>query len=212
VTLKGLRDVKRLCALFLMASVDAAAAAEEARFYIEGERLFYNSNIPYPGETDIDIVEKDVDELGLYLMEAPDVTTVVLESWGGSTSAAMAMGQKILDLSLATEVQHGCESACAYAFLAGRPRILVAGGQLGFHRGSTKTTDVRAFVTAVEEDVDPADTAYDQAITSAVDTMQYMLRHGVSETFALDVLGTPPREMLRPYREELIAAGVINAD
>lgn len=201
----------RLYAILLLVSAQAAAA-EEARFYIEGEKLFYNSNVPYPGETDTDIVEKDVDGLGLYLMEAPDVTTVVLESWGGSTNAAMAMGQKILDLSLATEVQHGCESACAYAFLGGRPRTLVAGGQLGFHRASTKTTYVREFVSAVEEDVDPAAAAYDQSITAAVDTMRYMLEHGVSETFILEVLATPPREMLRPNREELVAAGVIDAD
>lgn len=189
-----------------------AAAAEEARFYVEGEKLFYNSNVPYLGETGTDIVERDVDELGLYLMEAPDVTTVVLESWGGSSSAAMAMGRKILDLSLATEVRHGCESACAYAFLAGRPRTLVAGGQLGFHRGSTKTTYVRDFVSAVVDVVDPVVAAYDQSITAAVDTMRYMLEHGVTETFILEVLATPPREMLRPNREELVAAGVIDAD
>lgn len=201
----------RLCAILFMLSVQAAAA-EEARFYVEGEKLFYNSNVPYPGETGIEIVEKDVDELGLYLMDAPDVTTVVLESWGGSSSAAMAMGWKILELSLATEVQHYCESACAYAFLAGRPRTLVAGGQLGFHRGSTKTTYVREFVTAVEEVVDPVAAAYDQSISAAVDTMQYMLEHGVSERFILEVLATPPREMLRPNRDELVAAGVIDAN
>jgi hypothetical protein len=215
VQLKGWRDVKRLCAILLLVSAQATAA-EEARFHIEGEKLFYNSSAPYPGGNETDIIDKDIDELGLYLMEAPDVTTVVLKSWGGHPDVAMAMGDKIADLNLATEVQHHCESACPLIFLAGRPRTLVAGGQLGFHRSSTSTKYVIEFVISEEEwtgeIVDPAVAAYDQAVTSSVGEMQYMLRHGVSEAFILETLATPPREMLRPNREALIAAGVIDAN
>lgn len=199
----------------LFASV-AIASAEGARFRVDGERLFYNSNIPYDDDPSTSINHRDVEEMGLYLMEAPEISVVVLESYGGNGAAAIQMGNKIAALGLATEVRNSCYSACPLVFLGGNSRTLAVGGTLGFHRGYVRPVLVEEFVEFRKEQsgetVNPAEEAYDQAISQSVTDLKYMAYHGVNSEFMLEMLGVPPREMWRPSRTELVAAGIINAN
>ncbi len=208
----------KFCFLYsavLIASLQTSHA-EDARFRIDGDRIFFTSNIPYPGGSETEIVEKDVEEFGLYVMEEPDLKVLVLESWGGDVDAALGMAAVILKFGLATEIRGGCESACPLIFLAGRPRTISAGGQIGFHRASATTDNIRKYAVRWKEKYDEtlpaAEIAYDQSITGTIQVSKYMLNHGVSEEFVLDVLGVPPREMLRPSRAELVNAGIIHAE
>lgn len=199
----------RQLALLIFLFLTGTASGEEQRFTVEGNRLLYNSLIPYAGGDEIDIVGRDAEELALYLMEYPDIDTVVLTSEGGSSLSALEMGKKVNDLGLATEVTSVCYSACPYIFLGGRPRVLKAGAKLGFHRSHVTPQNVKDF------EPDPtlaASVAYDQAIDGSVKVAQYMLWHGVTDEFVLAVMGVPPREDWVPSRAELVEAGVIDAD
>lgn len=204
-----------LCLAALLVSVEPVSA-DEARFRIEGDRLFYNSNIPYLDDPSTDINSRDAEELALYLMEAPEISIVVLESHGGKSAAAIKMGEKIAKLGLATEVRNTCDSACPLIFLGGYPRMLATGGLLGFHRGYITANGFKEFVAFRKEEggetVNPSEHAYDQGITGAVHELKYMARHGVSDEFMLEMLAVPPREIWTPSRAELVAAGIIYAD
>ena len=61
------------------------------------------------------------------------VRIVVFESPGGDIDEAMRIGRDIKQNGLETGVSTECSSACTYSFIAGRERILLPGGQLGFH-------------------------------------------------------------------------------
>jgi hypothetical protein len=60
---------------------------------------------------------------------------VVFSSPGGSLFAGLQIGQLIQLHHFATAVLQGdyCASACAFAWLAGAPRMIEDGGQVGFH-------------------------------------------------------------------------------
>jgi hypothetical protein len=185
----------------------AMSTAEEQRFQVQGERLFYNSDVPYEGGTEDGIVYRDVEELGLFLMEYPEIDTLVLNSVGGSSSAAMAMAEKVEQLGLATEIAGQCFSACPHIFFAGRPRTLAKGAIIGFHRSYVTASDAKEF----QEDALLAGvSAYEFGAARAAESLMHMIRHGVSPDFALTVLGTPPYEDWLPTRSELIAGGVID--
>ena len=64
------------------------------------------------------------------------VDTVVLESLGGDLRESLLLGVTFRNRGLTTEVapQTVCASACAYAFLGGRTRILAPDSYLGVHR------------------------------------------------------------------------------
>jgi hypothetical protein len=211
-------DVVKFCFLYpaVLIGTLQGAHADDARFRIDGDTLFFNSNIPYPGGNETEIVEKDVEEFGLYVMEELDLNVLVLESWGGDVDAAFGMASVILKFGLATEIRGGCESACPLIFLAGRPRTISTGGQIGFHRTSTTAISIKDSILRWKEETGEllpfGEMGYDQSITSSVKELKYMLNHGVSEEFVLDVLGVPPREMLRPNRAELVTAGIIHAE
>ncbi len=63
--------IAALCPALLLVSVDVAYA-QAARFRVEGERLFYNTAIPYPDDPSTSITMRDAEEIALYLMEALD--------------------------------------------------------------------------------------------------------------------------------------------
>lgn len=201
--------------LLLVASFDIASA-DVARFRVEGERLFYTTRIPYPDDPSTGIIKRDVSEMGAYLMDAPDVSIVVLDSDGGKSAAAREMGDKIAALGLATEVRNSCDSACPFIFLGGSPRTLATGGTLGFHRGYVAAIEIKDFVEFRNEKLgktlNPSEEAYDQAISGMLQELTHMKRNGVSDQFLLEVIAIPPREIWRPSRAELVAAGIINAD
>ena len=64
-----------------------------------------------------------------------DGATIVLESEGGSAGASIAIGEEIKRRKFATAVlaRKSCVSACAFAWLAGNPRIMDRAARIGFH-------------------------------------------------------------------------------
>lgn len=62
------------------------------------------------------------------------VVVVSFDSLGGDLRAGMEIGRTIWDHQYRTVVEHGiCASACALAWLAGRPRYAAAEARIGFH-------------------------------------------------------------------------------
>jgi hypothetical protein len=77
----------------------------------------------------------------LLTVEAPMRILISFDSLGGDLRAGMEIGRAIWGNQLMTVVEDGvCASACALAWLAGRPRFATAGAQIGFH-APTKADD-----------------------------------------------------------------------
>lgn len=69
----------------------------------------------------------------LLTVVGPEVV-VSLKSDGGDLQAGMAIGRTIWSNGYSTVVKSGkCASACALAWLAGRPRFAAPGAEIGFH-------------------------------------------------------------------------------
>jgi hypothetical protein len=59
--------------------------------------------------------------------------TVIIHGPGGKLFAALKIGETIHDKGFSTFVAKQCSSACALAWLAGTPRLMASGAQIGFH-------------------------------------------------------------------------------
>ncbi len=124
----------------------------------------------------------------------PNAQTVELDSNGGSVFAARALAFTIAVNGLATQVNGACFSACTLAFMAGEPRILGPNGQLGFH-GYAFDNAMRVQTVDVGKQQDK-------------DRVFFATR-GLSTQFINRIFATPPSELWRPDRDELIGGGVI---
>ena len=191
----------------------SVALAEDVRFRVIGDTLYFNGDVPSSGSDEIGMARSDASELGAYIMEQPDIETVDLRSAGGSTEAGLRMAASIKRFGLKTTVTSRCYSACTFAFLGGAERSLQPGGILGFHRTKTSSEGyrflVRGGIYGLRVD-DVAVFAFDRGINAAVEDARFFSSRGLSTDFILKVLATPPREMWVPSREELFAAGVLN--
>ena len=81
-----------------------------------------------------DIEQRDATEFNA-IAERYQKAVVLLESNGGSTIAAIRIGEAVRSKRFATAVVNGsaCNSACALIWLAGVPRVLSKSGRVGFH-------------------------------------------------------------------------------
>lgn len=116
------------------------------------------------------------------------VGIVVFESPGGDIEEALRIGLAIRQNGLETGVATVCASACTYSFIAGRERILLPGGRLGFH-ACRKT--VWYF--------DCENQKYSR----------YLIASGIDETFIRKTFSVEPQDIWYPKPEELLAAHVI---
>jgi hypothetical protein len=116
------------------------------------------------------------------------VGIVVFESPGGDVEEAMRIGLAIRQNGLETGVATACSSACTYSFVAGRQRILLPGGRLGFH--------------ACQKVVWYFD-CENQGLSS------YLIASGIDETFIRKTFSVKPQDIWYPKPEELLAAHVI---
>ena len=116
------------------------------------------------------------------------VGIVVFESPGGDIAEAMRIGRDIEQSGLETGVATECSSACTYSFIAGRERILLPGGRLGFHA-------CRKAVWYIECETKKYST--------------YLAASGIDEIFIRRALSVNPQDIWYPKAEELLAAHVI---
>lgn len=82
--------------------------------------------------------------------QVPDAV-VFLESPGGTVIPALEIGQLVRERGYRTVVLAGstCTSSCALIWLAGAPRYLEPGGQVGFHASSAAENDGRLVESGV---------------------------------------------------------------
>jgi hypothetical protein len=104
---------------------------------------------------------------------------VRLESSGGLTAPAVAIGRIINAFSFTTSVDNAkCTSACALIWLAGSPRILGPNGRIGFHASYAMDGDTHEI------------TAPGNAVAGA-----YMRGLGLPDSFIRFATTAPPDEM-----------------
>jgi hypothetical protein len=116
------------------------------------------------------------------------VRIVVFDSPGGDVEEAMRIGRDIREKGLTTGVSKECSSACTYSFVAGRQRILLPGGRLGFHA----CQKVVWFSPCENEKYS-----------------SYLVTSGIDESFIRRALSVEPPDVWYPRPEELLAAHVV---
>lgn len=116
------------------------------------------------------------------------VRIVVFDSPGGDVDEAMRIGRDIKENGLTTGVSEECSSACTYSFVAGRERILLPGGRLGFHACKKVV-----WYFPCEH----------QKYSS------YLAASGIDGTFIRRALGVNPPDIWYPRPAELLAAHVV---
>ena len=117
--------------------------AEEAKFNIEGDTLFYNTE--NSAQEKNYITYGDAESFRKFLSENPEISKVDLNSRGGSTEAGLEIARVVSDFQVDTIVSAECSSSCIAIFFAGEDRRLLAGGLLGFHRPEWAVDDLQKF-------------------------------------------------------------------
>lgn len=129
----------------------------------------------------------------------PSIRLVQLESTGGHRGAGLRLARVILDRGLDTTTMRLCESACTFAFLAGRERSLGPKARLGFHsagmRYAPKGLDEKGMMAATQR--------------AQASMQRFYAERGLPAAFIDRVLATPDQTMWFPSRAELLQAGVI---
>lgn len=130
----------------------------------------------------------------LELLETPEspYTTLRLNSDGGRIFAARAIANALILHDINTEVAGRCASACTLMFLAGKQRLLLDGGQLGFHQ-YLQTSSVQVLNTAHEQEKDRA----------------YFRARGVSEVFIASMFQAEHQDIWFPDRATLVSVGIV---
>lgn len=125
------------------------------------------------------------------LVEASDVRTIHLNSYGGRVAEARALRELIQQRGFNTHSATGCSSACVIAFMAGSERSVDSGARLGFHRYAFPGVDD----TEMKESID-------------IDRRDWQ-KLGVPASFVDKAFATPSSDMWTPSVQELRDARVI---
>lgn len=121
----------------------------------------------------------------------PGLRLVHLNSLGGRIQEGLDLHRIIQEHGLSTYTSEECSSACTFAFLGGRNRLLRRGGYLGFHQPSFPGMDSNSFSTL-------------DAPQNAL-----MRRLGVSVSFIEQVNATPPDDIWYPDDSQLFTEGIV---
>jgi hypothetical protein len=153
----------------MLFSIGSASAAEIQRYAIPG------------GSSNLIVIDGAIN-LGDEVAFKNTVTTasdaiVVLESEGGSVSAALEIGQTIREKGFATSVSPDtlCASACALVWLAGSTRFRSEASHIGFHAAYVVT------------DGKPVESGVANALVGA-----YLNQIGLSQEAVIFVTSAPP--------------------
>jgi hypothetical protein len=131
------------------------------------------------------------------------VTTVVLNSPGGSLGDALAMGRLIRERRLATEVEAGkyCASSCPLVFVGGVERRAGAKASIGVHQ---------AFAMAQAAAPAPRDQMSDAQRISAR-CQRYLAEMGIDLQIWVHAMETPKDRLFVFTREELKTFKLVTA-
>lgn len=198
--------------IFLLLSQSSAYAQE--RFYIDGDVLYFDSDVITGTETD-DISWGDVDEIEYILSKNDAITSLTINSAGGYISAARYISDLIIDYDLDVNVKGTCESACTIIFLGGNKRTIEKGSWLGFHRSYWAASSMEDYYYRLQDEEgwgDPFEFAsqmYEETQEEILDDLKFFIERQVSADFAIRTMQADTDDMWYPRRKELEEAGVI---
>lgn len=202
------------CLLFLTLAVPALAEVRvvlPAKLHVEGETLVYDSET---GQEDGEIEPGDFDAMLAMLRAHPEVTTLRLNSSGGSIWAAEEMSRVVIDFDLDTVVEGECSSSCVTVFLGGRARSLTRGSKIGLHSRWWAPEDVEQYYEKNRTDenwatpFDFGSWIYEDTQAEVYAALSYAVARGVDAAFAIE-MHAPRDTMWYPSRGALEAAGVL---
>ena len=207
---------KRIFILFLFVLISQNAQIQANsfdKFSIDGTTIIYDTE-------NIDDIEneginsEDSDIFFQLLSENPQITTVQLNSEGGYQEDAYTISDLIIDFDLDTHVKGVCHSSCAIVFLAGNKRTVEKGSTIGFHQLWWSAESQKLYYdyflgTDWNDEFEYAEWVYNDAQSTVLADMKYLLERGVEPSFAIKTLQADPNDMWIPRRKELIKAGVI---
>lgn len=187
-----------------------AAVAEDWKFIVDETEIRYDTESKDGG----DMRSGDVDFYRALLKAHPDVTTLVLNSDGGSLWTGEEMARITLDYGLNTVVDGVCASSCVDLFLAGDTRTMTRGSMIGFHLRHWSASAIESYYEEWAEE-EGWDTPFEMGTWIYKDTqaeifssLEYITSRGVTAEFA--ILSKTPRENTwYPLRQELLEAGVL---
>jgi len=157
----------------------------------------------------------DADGLGNLLRANPNVRRLVLSGSFEITRDALDVARVVADFGLDTEAQGECSDGCLYILAAGKTRTLGKGALLHLRRIVIPTDVLRAQFEHQKgsygwaDEFGQASYMYDRAQNDLRDALGFLLDHGVSVDFALQVFDMPRQDFWTPRREELVAGGVV---
>ena len=206
--------MRQLIATTLFFAIMATnSPAEDAKFKVEGDTLFYNTDKP---DLDKDyITYSDTESFRKFLGENPEILNVDLNSRGGSTEAGLEIARVVSDFQVDTIVSTECSSACVAIFFAGKDRRLLAGGLLGFHRPEWAVDDLQKFYDKYKLEEGWADAfgfsnwLQEETFYVAGKIFKNYAEAGVNASFVAETLSINHDQIWYPSRQELVSAGVL---
>ncbi|CUH82488.1 hypothetical protein [Tropicibacter naphthalenivorans] len=191
----------------------AEPASDNPKFDVVDQTLIYDTDRA-KASIDQEIVVEDLDVFLDLLREHDGITTVQLNSTGGSIWAGREIARVVMDFELDTRVEGECSSSCTQIFLGGASRVLARGAKLGFHQSSWSSDSIKTYYENWRED-EGWDTPYDFGSWLYKDTqsevykgLTFMISRGVDPEFAIETIRLR-NTMWFPTRSELRAAGVL---
>jgi hypothetical protein len=129
------------------------------------------------------------------------ITTVALDSPGGTVADALAIGKLIRERGFATSVAAGalCASSCPLVFAGGKQRLATAQSAIGVHQiyAAAPTGSLASRLAA-------AGTAMSEAQSMTAEISRYLGAMGISDEVWLRALETPPDRLTYFSTAELI--------
>ncbi len=199
--------------LLCFVATSSPVYAEEGKFVISGDTLFYSTDLEGLRQSYISI--EDIENFREILYQNPEVKKVNLSSHGGIMGAGIEIGRIIKDFGVETIVTKECSSACTFIFVAGAGRTLAPGALLGFHRPSWDLEKIAIYYKQNKADYGwvnefsfaswvQGDTFYE-----AGRLFQVFGEAGVELEFIIQTLQYSGDQMWYPSRNELLGSGVL---
>ncbi|MBU2983414.1 hypothetical protein KO498_16530 [Lentibacter algarum] len=177
---------------------------------VKGDTLVFDTTTTEDSEID----KPDIAAFLSVLRANTNITTVQLNSSGGSVWSAEEISRIIVDFELDTVVNGRCSSSCVMLLLAGTNRSLTRGSKIGFHSRSWSASSMQRYYES-EKESEGWDTPFEFGSWSYRDTyreahelLSYLVDRGVDPVFAIETIALR-EEMWYPSRRELTEAGVL---
>jgi len=136
------------------------------------------------------------DQVETFLKDNPEVSGIILDSFGGRIYEGRRLSEIIFENDLDTFSFKGCYSSCVTAFISGRKRYLGLGANLAFHKYQVGS-----------ENNDPM---ADMLIDEQEKDLEIFMRQGVNLEFIDRIFKAGQDEFWYPTIDELLSANVIH--